>query len=145
MRFGSCGASEDVMFPVRSPRIRPRVELTEREWENAVEGIGKEMVIFAHLNSYSLQRTKLLGTPIHIRVLPGEKRKGEGGGVEGVGQGKGTGNLIGQLIGGQCNSPLIQSTLHAPLRQSKLFAPFLCNYFKQFCALIIILLRKELI
>ena len=143
MRFGSCGASEDVMFPVRSPRIRPRVELTEREWENAVEGIGKEMVIFAHLNSYSLQRTKLLGTPIHIRVLPGEKRKGEGGGGEGVGQGKGTGNLIGQLIGEQCNSPLIQSTLHAPLRQSKLFAPFLCNYFKQFCALI--LLRKELI
>ena len=132
------------MFPVRSPRIRPRVELTERDWENAVEGIGKEMVIFAHLNSYSLQRTKLLGTPIHIRVLPGEKRKGEGGGGEGVGQGKGTGNLIiGQLIGGQCNSPLIQSTLHAPLRQSKLFAPFLCNYFKQFCALI--LLRKELI
>ena len=143
MRFGSCGASEDVMFPVRSPRIRPRVELTEREWENAVEGIGKEMLIFAHLNSYSLQRTKLLGTPIHIRVLPGEKRKGEGGGGEGVGQGKGEGNLIGQLIGEQCNSPLIQSTLHVPLRQSKLFAPFLCNYFKQFCALI--LLRKELI
>ena len=133
MRFGSRGASEDVMFPVRSPRIRPRVELTERDWENAVEGIGKEMVIFAHLNSYSRQRTKLLGTPIHIRVLPGEKRKG----------GKGKGNLIGQLIGEQCNSPLIQSTLHAPLRQSKLFEPFLCNYFKQFCALI--LPRKELI
>ena len=60
-----------------------------------------------------------------------------------MGQGKGKGNLIGQLIGEQCNSPLIQSTLHAPLRQSKLFAPFLCNYFKQFCALI--LLREELI
>ena len=80
MRFGSRGASEDVMFPVRSPRIRPRVKLTERDWENAVEGIGNEMLIFAHLNSYSLQRTKLLGTPIHIRDLPGEKRKGEGGG-----------------------------------------------------------------
>ena len=90
MRFGSRGACEDVMFPVRSPRIRPRVELTERDWENAVEGIGKEMVIFAHLNSYSLQRTKLLGYPIHIRVLPGEKRKGEGGGGEG-GAGKGKG------------------------------------------------------
>ena len=140
MRFGSRGASEDVMFPVRSPRIRPRVELTEREWENAVEGIGKEMVIFAHLNSFSLQRTKLLGTPIYMRVLSGGKRKGGG---KGVGQGKREGNLIGQLIGEQCNSPLIQSTLHAPLRQSKLFAPFLCNYFKQFCALI--LLRKELI
>ena len=48
---------------------------------------------------------------------------------------------MGQLIGEQCNSPLIQSILHAPLRQSKLFAPFLYNYFKQFCALI--LLRKE--
>ena len=92
MRFGSRAASEDVMFPVRSPRIRPRVKLTERDWENAVEGIGKEMLIFAHLNSYSLQRTKLLGTPIHIRVLPGEKRKGEGGeggGGSGAGKGKG--------------------------------------------------------
>ena len=63
--------------------------------------------------------------------------------LEGVGQGKGKGNLIGQLIGEQCNSALIQSTLHAPLRQSKLFEPVLCNYFKQFCALI--LLRKEVI
>ena len=80
MRFGSRGASEDVMFPVRSPRIRPRVKLIERDWENAVEGIGNEMLIFAHLNSYSLQRTKLLGTPIHMRVLPGGKRKGEVGG-----------------------------------------------------------------
>ena len=80
MRFGSRGASEDVMFPFPSPRIRPRVELTERDWENAVEGIGKEVVIFAHLNSYSLQRTKLLGSPINIRVLPGEKREGEEGG-----------------------------------------------------------------
>ena len=71
------------MFPVRSSRIRPRIELTERDWENALEGIGKEMVIFAHLNSYSLQRTKLLGTPIHMRVLSGGKRKGgEGEGAE---------------------------------------------------------------
>ena len=65
---------------------------------------------------------------------------GRGGG-EGAGQRKGKGILIGQLIGEQCNYALIQSTLPAPLRQSKLFAPFLCNYFKQFCALI--LLRKE--
>ena len=80
------------MFPVRSPRIRPRVELTERDWENAVEGIGREMVIFAHLNSYSLQRTKLLGTPIHMRVLSGGKRKGEaGGGGEGSMGRKGNG------------------------------------------------------
>ena len=73
MRFGSRGASVDVMFPVRSPRIRPRIELTERDWENAVEGIGKEIFIFAHLNSFSLQRTKLLGTPIHQGVSSGGK------------------------------------------------------------------------
>ena len=69
-----------MMFPVRSPRIRPRTELTERVWENAVGGIGKEMFIFAHLNSYSLQRTKLMGTSIHMRVLSGGERKGEVGG-----------------------------------------------------------------
>ena len=77
------------MFPVRSPRIRPRIELTERVWENAVEGIGKEMFRFVHLNSYSLQRAKLLGTPIRMRVLPGRKRKGGGRGGSGVGKGKG--------------------------------------------------------
>ena len=38
------------------------------------------MFIFAHLYSYSLRRTKLLGTPIRMRVLPGGKRKGEVGG-----------------------------------------------------------------
>ena len=62
-----------------------------------------------------------------------------GGGLgEVAGQGKGKGNCTGQLIGEQCNSPLTQSTLHAPLRQSKLFAHFLCNYFKQFCFLILL-------
>ena len=70
------------MFPVRSHRIRPRIDLTKRVWENAVEGLDKEMFIFAHLNIYSLQRTKLLGTPIRMRVLLGGKRKGE---VEGGG------------------------------------------------------------
>ena len=79
------------MSPFRSPRIRPRIELTERDWENAVEGISKEMFIFAHLNSYSLQRTKLLGTPIHMRVLSGGERKGEGR-RGGSGNGKGKGN-----------------------------------------------------
>ena len=29
------------MFPARSPRIRHRNELTERDWENAVQGLGK--------------------------------------------------------------------------------------------------------
>ena len=28
------------MFPDRSPRIRHRNELTERDWENAVRGLG---------------------------------------------------------------------------------------------------------
>ena len=54
------------------------------------------MFIFAHLYSYSLRRTKLLGTPIRMRVLPGGKRKGEvGGGGGGRGAGKGTGNSHG--------------------------------------------------
>ena len=54
------------------------------------------MFIFAHLYSYSLRRTKLLGTPIRMRVLPGGKRKGEvGGGGGGRGAGKGTENSHG--------------------------------------------------
>ena len=39
--FGSSGPSEDVTpFPARSPRIC-RSELTERDWENAEQGLGK--------------------------------------------------------------------------------------------------------
>ena len=30
------------MFPDRSPQIRHRNELTERDWENAVQGLGKD-------------------------------------------------------------------------------------------------------
>ena len=41
-RFGSRGLS-NVRFPVRSPQIRQRSELTERDWENAVQGLGKEI------------------------------------------------------------------------------------------------------
>ena len=37
-RFGSRG-------PIRSPRIRHRNELTERDWENAVQGLGKSFSI----------------------------------------------------------------------------------------------------
>ena len=41
-RFGARGPIENVkMFPDRSPRIRHRNELTERDWENAVQGLGK--------------------------------------------------------------------------------------------------------
>ena len=45
-RFGSRGPNENVkMFPNRSPRIRHRNELTERDWENAVQGLGKDSPI----------------------------------------------------------------------------------------------------
>ena len=54
------------------------------------------MFIFAHLYSYSLRRTKLLGTPIRMRVYQEEKERArwEGGG-KGEGQGKGQGILMG--------------------------------------------------
>ena len=39
-RFGSRGPIENV-FPDRWSRIRHRNELTERDWENAVQGLGK--------------------------------------------------------------------------------------------------------
>ena len=39
-RFGSCGPCENV-FPARSPRISHRSELTDRDWENAEQGLGK--------------------------------------------------------------------------------------------------------
>ena len=68
-----------VTCPARSPEVRQRIELTERDWENAVQGLGKEIFMFVHLNSYSLQRTKLLGTPINMRVLRGGESKGGGG------------------------------------------------------------------
>ena len=40
-RFGSRGPIENVVFPDRSPRIRHRNDLTERNWENAVQGLGQ--------------------------------------------------------------------------------------------------------
>ena len=43
-RFGSRGPSENVRpFPTRLLRIRHRSELTERDWENAVQGLGKSL------------------------------------------------------------------------------------------------------
>ena len=56
------------------------------------------MFIFAHLYSYSLRRTKLLGTPIRMRVYQEEKERARwegGGGGKGEGQGKGQGILMG--------------------------------------------------
>ena len=45
-RFGSRGPSTNVkMFAARSPRIRHRSELTERDWENAVQELGKDSSI----------------------------------------------------------------------------------------------------
>ena len=57
-------------------------------------GLDKEIFISAHLNSYSLQKTRLLGTPIRMGVLPGGQRKGggEGMGESGVGKTKGKGD-----------------------------------------------------
>ena len=44
IRFWSRGPSEEVgAFPVRSLRIRHRSELTEKAWENAVQGLSKEV------------------------------------------------------------------------------------------------------
>ena len=43
MRFGSRGPIENVTD--RPPRIRHRNELTERDWENAVQGLGKDALI----------------------------------------------------------------------------------------------------
>ena len=35
----------EFVFPSRSPRIRHRNELTERDWENAVQGLGKALIL----------------------------------------------------------------------------------------------------
>ena len=49
-RFGSRGPSED-LFPTRSPRIRHLSELTERDWERAVQRLGKGSCIRGPLGS----------------------------------------------------------------------------------------------
>ena len=38
-------------FSARSPRIRHRRELNERDWENAVQGLGKHLGTWAELAS----------------------------------------------------------------------------------------------
>ena len=43
-RFGSRGPCENV-FSARSPRIRDQNELTARDWENAVQGLGNDWCI----------------------------------------------------------------------------------------------------
>ena len=48
--FGSRGPIENVSFPDRSPRIRHRNELTERDWENAVQGPGKYISILCSID-----------------------------------------------------------------------------------------------
>ena len=45
-RCGPRGPCKNVRaFPARSPRIRHRNKFTERDWENAVQGLGKVYVI----------------------------------------------------------------------------------------------------
>ena len=34
--------SGHVVFPARSPRMRHRSELTEKDWKNTVQGLGKD-------------------------------------------------------------------------------------------------------
>ena len=51
-RFRSRGPCENVRpFPACSPRIRHRNELTERDWENAVQGLGKRHSPFLGRNA----------------------------------------------------------------------------------------------
>ena len=47
-RFESHGPRENV-FRARSPRIRHRSELTERAWENAVQGLAPCLYMVGHL------------------------------------------------------------------------------------------------
>ena len=49
--FGSRGPCENARpFPARSPRIRHRNELTESDWENAVQGLGKLQRRYSEIN-----------------------------------------------------------------------------------------------
>ena len=80
MRFGSRAASEDVMFPVRSPRIRPRIELTERVWENGVEGIGRENVYICSFEQLFNSKNKVVGYSYPHARFTRRKKKGRGGG-----------------------------------------------------------------
>ena len=49
-RLASRGPSENVRaFLARSPRIRHRNELTDRDLENAIQGLGKDITTVCHL------------------------------------------------------------------------------------------------
>ena len=49
--FGSRGPCENARpFPARSPRIRHLNELTESDWENAVQGLGKLQRRYSEIN-----------------------------------------------------------------------------------------------
>ena len=73
-RFGSRGPCENVRaFPARSPRIRHRNELTEKDWENAVQGLGKNR---RHEDNrqlleeqFSKQRSVSKATKIWVSIL----------------------------------------------------------------------------
>ena len=59
--FGSRGPCENV-YSARSPRIRHQNELTERDWENAVQGLGNDWCI-------SILSSKKCQTPIILAGL----------------------------------------------------------------------------
>ena len=61
------------MFPDRSPRIRHRNELTERDWENAVQGPGKLKGMFSLRDRLKKERGEKRGKGRKAR-----KRKGKG-------------------------------------------------------------------
>ena len=61
---------ESEMFPARLPRIRHRSELTERDWENAVQGLGKLIPSFNVLLDYFYVSLNLVAAPtVRIKFL----------------------------------------------------------------------------
>ena len=70
-RFGSRGPSENVRpFPTSLLRIRHRSELTERDWENALQGLGKSLTTVKSLSSQTPPFTRLeVGFQKSLRVV----------------------------------------------------------------------------
>ena len=71
MRFWSRGPIENVR-PDRSPRIRRRNELTERDWENAVQGLGKKRLTL-HCGLYSVSGNYLSSYMKYLPIIRGSE------------------------------------------------------------------------
>ena len=71
-RFGSRGPCKNVRaFPARSPRIRHGNELTERDWENAVQGLGNHVsTLHVSLDSWI---QSVAGLPNPLSWIPDPK------------------------------------------------------------------------